>query len=129
MQNVVTKGWGWELWVENNELYCGKHMCVLPGKKCSVHYHKNKKETFYVLKGSLNITLLPRAFYEKGHDIDNEEWWWKHRQNMILFPGQKLTIDTYVPHQFTAGSHEPCEFIEFSTHHDDEDSYRIIKGD
>ena len=53
MNNIVSKGWGYELWIENNELYCGKHLHVLPTKWCSVHYHKNKKETFYVINGEL----------------------------------------------------------------------------
>ena len=42
---IVNKLWGYEIWIENNEKYCGKHLHVVPGKKCSVHYHKDKKET------------------------------------------------------------------------------------
>ena len=33
---------------------CGKLLHVEPHKKCSVHYHKLKKETFYVIKGSVS---------------------------------------------------------------------------
>ena len=53
MQKIVPKGWGYEMWIENNELYCGKHLHVLLTRWCSVRYHKNKKETFYVIKGEL----------------------------------------------------------------------------
>ena len=52
---IVNKLWGYEIWIENNEKYCGKHLHVVPGKKCSVHYHKDKKETFYIINGELLI--------------------------------------------------------------------------
>ena len=49
------KGWGYELWIVNNDLYCGKILHFNKGKKCSWHYHKIKQETFYVQKGKLKI--------------------------------------------------------------------------
>ena len=49
------KGWGYELWIVNNNLYCGKILHFNKGKKCSWHYHKIKQETFYVQKGKLKI--------------------------------------------------------------------------
>ena len=123
MQNIVTKGWGYELWIENNELYCGKHLHVLPSKWCSIHYHKNKKETFYVIKGEL---LLHYSYcidlkYLTSRDADYEV--------KVLRPGDSFTLNTGVAHRFTSNTSEACDFIEISTHHDDADSYRILKGD
>jgi len=121
MNNIVSKGWGYELWIENNELYCGKHLHVLPTKWCSVHYHKNKKETFYVINGELLL--------EYSDNIDKEFWKEKFAYQKVLKKGDSLTLDTLTAHRFTSNTSYPCDFIEFSTHHEDSDSYRIIKGD
>jgi len=123
MQNIVSKGWGYELWIENNELYCGKHLHVLPSKWCSIHYHKNKKETFYVIKGELllHYSYVLDLEYWQRHDADFEV--------KILKTGDYFTLNTGVAHRFTSNTSQPCDFIEISTHHDDEDSYRILKGD
>jgi hypothetical protein len=47
----VPKGWGKEVIIENNELYCGKLLCFNEGAKFSMHYHMIKDETWYVDKG------------------------------------------------------------------------------
>jgi mannose-6-phosphate isomerase-like protein (cupin superfamily) len=120
MINTVIKKWGYELWIENNNLYCGKHLHVLPGKLCSVHYHKNKKETFYVIGGELHLqcsTILTEDNWKSGRWI-----------NIFLKKGQSFTINPMTAHRFTANTNEPCDFIEISTHHDDDDSYRIIES-
>ena len=122
MNNIVSKGWGYELWVENNELYCGKHLHVLPTKWCSVHYHKNKKETFYVIEGELKLE----------YSIDLSLDLWKStivKPTRVLKKGDSFTLDTMIAHRFTSNTSYPCDFIEFSTYHEDSDSYRIIKGD
>ena len=121
---IVPKGWGYELWIENNELYCGKHLHVLPTKWCSVHYHKNKKETFYVIKGE----LLLHYSYNK----DLEYWKNDHKSDYevkVLKTGDSFTLSTDTAHRFSSNLSTPCDFVEFSTHHEDSDSYRIIKGD
>ena len=64
------KGWGYELWIVNNNLYCGKILHFNKGKKCSWHYHKVKQETFYVQKGKLkiyNIELSNIRWFELTH--------------------------------------------------------------
>ena len=119
MNNIVSKGWGYELWIENNELYCGKHLHVLPDKWCSVHYHKNKKETFYVIKGELKLEYSCNLEWSSEHDIET----------IMLKKGDCFTLETLVAHRFTSNTSYPCDFIEFSTHHEDSDSYRVIKGD
>ena len=47
----VPKGWGEELIIENNEMYCGKLLIFKEGCKFSMHYHLIKDETWYVDKG------------------------------------------------------------------------------
>jgi mannose-6-phosphate isomerase-like protein (cupin superfamily) len=118
---IVNKLWGYEIWIENNDKYCGKHLHIVPGKKCSVHYHKNKKETFYVINGELLI--------EYSDHTDLYSW-----QNMLgiktilLEKGDSFTIEPNTPHRFYTTASYPCDFIEISTHHDDNDSYRLIES-
>ena len=90
-----------------------------PHKKCSVHYHKLKKETFYVIKGSLTV--------EYSSHIDKDRWNSSiDIQYAVLQEGDALTIDRNTPHRFYTTDISPCDFIEISTHHDESDSYRII---
>lgn len=129
MSKTVIKGWGYEIWVENNKLYCGKHLHVLPGKQCSVHYHKKKKETFYIINGELLLTYsLPN---QTMLEINDYVLFWKtiaDIKTLVLKKGESFTIETLTLHKFTSNTNYPCDFIEFSTHHEESDSYRIIKG-
>lgn len=112
------KNWGYELWIENNALYCGKHLHVIPKKKCSVHYHKIKKETFYIISGSLII--------EYSSNLNLDFWETDQYNKVILHAGEAYTLEPYIAHRFYANGSIPCDFIEISTHHDDNDSFRII---
>ena len=107
----VEKGWGYELWIHNDEKYCGKLLFFNKGKKCSLHYHKLKHETFYVQLGSLKCKFI---------DGSNED-------NVILNAGDSKEIHQGLIHQMDAL--EDTVMFEFSTQHFDEDSYRIQKGD
>jgi len=136
----VGKDWGYEIWVENNEKYCCKHLRVMPNKWCSFHYHKNKKETFYVIEGEL---LLIHARYsdslaEKIKGSRDPRWDWQHDyqektslyhefRTLVLKKGDSLTIDTGVLHTFTSNLPSPCDFVEASTFHEDSDSYRVYR--
>ncbi len=51
----VPKGWGHELWIDNNEEYCGKRLFMAAGKKLSWHYHNLKRETFFLQSGSVKL--------------------------------------------------------------------------
>lgn len=108
---TVTKGWGYELWIHNDEKYCGKLLHFNKGKKCSLHYHKLKHETFYVQSGKLLCTF-----------IDNGV-----KETVILCAGDIKEIHQGLVHQMEAL--EDTEMFEFSTQHFDEDSHRIIPGD
>jgi hypothetical protein len=46
--HTVDKGWGREVWIANGKLYCGKILEIKKGKRCSLHYHKLKTESFYL---------------------------------------------------------------------------------
>lgn len=117
---IVNKIWGREIWIENNIQYCGKHMSVLPHRYCSVHYHKNKKETFYIIKGSLIL--------QYSETMDLERWNNGLVDSVVLHVGDSFTLEPYIIHRFSSGTKDICEFIEISTYHDDLDSYRLIES-
>jgi len=110
----VPKGWGYERWVVNKELYCGKLLYFEKNKKCSFHYHKIKDETFYLQSGRLIVR------YSDGDDLDVAE-------STILEPGDNFYIYPGLRHQMEAM--EASELFEFSTQDFDEDSYRVVRGD
>ena len=55
---AIKKGWGAELIIENNEMYCGKILVFNKGCKFSMHYHMNKDETWYVEEGEFKYTFI-----------------------------------------------------------------------
>ena len=113
---VVLKSWGWERWFANTDLYCGKELFIARGKCLSdgrYHFHKEKDETFYVLRGKLQIDYFDNRFYEPDMYIDQ----------IILKKGQSFRIRPYTSHRFMASGYLSCKFIETSTHHSDDDSY------
>ncbi|MEM2918219.1 MAG: cupin domain-containing protein [Candidatus Altiarchaeota archaeon] len=52
---IVKKPWGREIWIANEQEYAGKILEIKRGFSTSLHYHKEKKETMYVLEGSAKI--------------------------------------------------------------------------
>jgi quercetin dioxygenase-like cupin family protein len=114
------KGWGYESWIVNNEKYCGKLLFFKKGKRCSLHYHKLKDETFYVHKGRLEILYGP-------FDKDAEEGQWSILDVQVLEAGDTFHVPVGMLHQMVGL--EDTEMFEFSTQHFEEDSYRINKGD
>jgi len=48
-----------EYWIanENQAGYCAKCLFVFDGQTCPMHSHKEKHETFFIVKGSVKITL------------------------------------------------------------------------
>jgi quercetin dioxygenase-like cupin family protein len=110
---IVKKGWGKEIWFVNNDEYCGKILCFDKGKKFSMHYHVDKKETWYIAKGKF---LFSWICPQKGI-VYNE----------YLNIGDVITNERGEAHQMEAL--EESEIFEVSTFHKDSDSYRIEKGD
>jgi len=109
----VPKGWGHELIFANEPEYCGKVLHFEQGKCFSMHYHVEKKESWYVASGRFLFHWIDTAIGE----VHTEE----------LGPGCVVTNQRGAPHQLHAL--EAGDVFEVSTHHCDEDSYRIWSGD
>jgi len=102
----VKKLWGSEEWIVNNELYCGKFINVKKKHSCSVHYHRIKDETFYILEGKISLELIG--------------------ETKILKKGDSIRLKPNTVHRFTGI--EDSIILEISTHHEDTDSYRVLIG-
>ena len=110
---IHKKAWGYELWIINNELYCGKLLVFKKDKQFSMHYHLLKDEAWYISKGEFLYKFIDTETAEEKELKVTEG-------NCIhLLPGQ--------PHQMLALTEEATIF-EVSTQHFDSDSYRIKKG-
>jgi mannose-6-phosphate isomerase-like protein (cupin superfamily) len=112
--HIEPKGWGREVWIANNPLYCGKVLEIRHGKRCSLHYHKLKTESFYLHKGRLKIRVMASS-----DDPSIEEF--------ELAAGDCMDVAPGLVHQMEAL--EDAELFEFSTQHFESDSYRLVKGD
>ena len=110
----VSKGWGFEKWIHNSNLYCGKLLYFVKGKKCSWHYHKLKDEVFYVHSGKIILYYGDHDSIEKANVV-------------ILESGDNFHVQPGLRHRMEALA--DTELFEFSTQHFDSDSYRIEKGD
>jgi len=109
----VPKGWGEELIIENNEMYCGKLLIFKKGCRFSMHYHLIKDETWYVDKGEFIYRWIDT---ETAETIEQK-----------LKPGDVVRQRVGQPHQLIALTDGTV--FEVSTQHFDEDSYRVVKGD
>jgi len=100
-KKIVPKVWGREEWIWN-EGYCGKLLVLNRGFQCSLHYHEKKDEVFYILRGEVLMEI--------------------NGEREILKPGDAVHIKPHDLHRFTGltGS----QIIEFSSHHDDDDTFR-----
>jgi mannose-6-phosphate isomerase-like protein (cupin superfamily) len=108
--HIEPKGWGREVWIVNTPLYCGKILEIERGKRCSLHYHRLKTETFYLRSGRLwvRIKQSPNA---------------RTTQEFEMTAGQCMDIKPGLVHQMEAL--EDAELFEFSTQHFDSDSHRF----
>jgi len=110
----VKKDWGSETWLANNEKedYCGKILYIKNGKSTSMHFHAKKHESFYILEGTLCIHIINTRTTEiTAHYIKQ---------------GERFVMERFVPHKLEA-CEGPVNFIEISTFHEDNDSYRIYR--
>lgn len=107
------KAWGGESWICNNEEFCGKLLTIKAGAKFSMHFHRDKREVFWVLSGMLTLATIDTATAIKSE--------------VVLTTGDIVEIPRLLPHQLTGL--EDSKVVEFSTHHEDSDSYRVTPGD
>jgi mannose-6-phosphate isomerase-like protein (cupin superfamily) len=112
--HIEPKGWGREIWIANNDLYCGKILEINKGRKCSLHFHKLKTESFYLRHGRLRIRV------KESPDANTLE-------EFELNAGECMDVPRGLVHQMEAL--EDAELLEFSTQHFDSDSHRLVKGD
>jgi len=98
----VSKIWGEEIWIQNQKDYCGKLLKLKRGFRCSLHYHKKKDETFYLIRGKVLM------------EVERKKW--------IMKPKDSVHIKPRVLHRFTGLT--DAQIVEFSSHHEDSDSYR-----
>ena len=110
---IVEKGWGSETIFVSNDKYCGKLLNFEKGKKFSMHFHRYKDETWYILSGKYIVRVI---------ETHNAEQYEKE-----LVPGDVWRNTPCLPHQvicLEAGS-----IIEVSTPDSVEDNYRVLPGD
>lgn len=105
--NFVSKSWGWELWVCNNEKYCGKKLFIKQGRWLSFHHHNIKDEVLFLESGKANF------FY--GEDTQSV-------RHQLMTVGHAFHVEPGLKHQIHAI--EDTVIFEFSTQHFDSDSYR-----
>ncbi|MDD5699213.1 MAG: D-lyxose/D-mannose family sugar isomerase [Victivallaceae bacterium] len=84
-----------EFWIANEIRagYCGKYMFVFAGQRCPMHRHREKLETFCIVKGTAVMTYDGREFEMK--------------------PGNVLTVERRKYHSFVGKG--PCLLLEIST--------------
>jgi len=114
LEGFVEKGWGHEFIFATNDKYCGKLLKFNTGAKFSMHFHKEKDETWFVNSGRFKLRYIDTqtaTVYEK--ELKEGETW---RNPPML------------PHQLEAM--EPNSMIfEVSTTDSVEDNFRILPGD
>ena len=83
-----------EFWIanENEAGYCGKFLFVFPGQTCPEHMHKEKLETFFIVKGKVTMHC--------GEEI------------LTMTTGDVLKVETGTRHSFTGI--EPTLLLEVS---------------
>lgn len=112
--NFVQKSWGYEIWITNNEKYCGKILFILKGRQCSFHSHLLKDEVLYIAHGQCQFTIHDPEIHEKEEE-----------DIFILEAGEAWHVTPGVIHQMRALS--DVKIMEVSTQHFDSDSYRVVK--
>jgi mannose-6-phosphate isomerase-like protein (cupin superfamily) len=115
LQGKVEKGWGYEvIWATNNK-YAGKILVFeREGAKFSMHFHKEKDETWFVNSGKFKVR-------------------WIDTSNATLYEKELSEGDTWhnpplQPHQLECLA-DNSSISEVSTADSVEDNYRVLPGD
>ena len=95
---IINKPWGKEEVLEINDKYMLKKLTMFAGKKCSLQYHNQKKETIYILSGKLRIY--------KGKNQ-------KELESKIYLKGESITLDPGQIHRMEGV--EDSVYLEAST--------------
>ena len=113
LEGFVNKGWGSELIWATNDKYCGKFLRFDTGSKFSMHFHREKDETWYVLSGKFKVLWIDTKDASQHEEILTRGSVW---HNPPLLPHQIICV-------------EQGEVLEVSTPDSVEDNYRVAKGD
>lgn len=115
MSIEVEKGWGKEVIFADTEKYAGKFLQFsYRGSKMSMHFHKEKDETWIVVAG----LFILRTIDTKTARIHEK----------FLYKGDTWRNPPLLPHQLIALEDNSIVF-EVSTTDDPEDNYRVFRGD
>jgi quercetin dioxygenase-like cupin family protein len=115
LNGYVKKGWGHELIWSTNDKYCGKLLVFeKTGSKFSMHFHKEKDETWFVSQGSFLLKWIDTTTATIHEQTLNTGDTWR---NLPHVPHQLVALE--------AGS----TIIEVSTPDSVEDNFRIFPGD
>jgi mannose-6-phosphate isomerase-like protein (cupin superfamily) len=95
---TIDKPWGKEEVLELGDRYMVKRLTMWKDHRCSLQFHRIKRETIYVLSGRLRICF--------GLDQQNLE-------SRVFEVGESLTLPTGVIHRMEAV--EDCVYLEAST--------------
>jgi len=103
----VSKPWGHEFWIVNNDKYCGKTLFIKQGRYCSFHWHEKKDKVLFIQSGEIWIN------YKMS---DKEPTCYEKIKSGYAFhirPGVKHQMEAIVD----------TTILEFSTHHCDNDVF------
>ena len=107
--------WGYEIIWATNDLYCGKILVFdKAGKKMSMHFHKEKHESWFVNQGRFKLRYLDT---QTATPMEVE-----------IKAGDTWTNTPLMPHQLEA-LEDNSSITEVSTPDSIEDNYRIAPGD
>ena len=87
MMKRIDKPWGFEEIIEQNGNYVLKKLKMNAGHRCSIQYHERKRETVYLLSGTLKIYI--------GDTVNNLD-------TIIMEPNDTFTIGPYKVHRMEA---------------------------
>lgn len=113
LTGMVPKGWGKEdIWVTNDK-YCSKFMHFNEGAMFSMHFHREKEETWYVVSGKFTVRWIDTGDASV------------HEQELLI--GATWHNPPLLPHQIICV--EEGIILEVSTPDSVEDNYRVMPGD
>ena len=115
LEGKVDKGWGFELIWATNDKYCGKMMVFTKkGNKFSMHFHKEKDESWFVNEGSFIVRWIDTKTATLFSQTLTQGMTWRNKP--------------LLPHQLEA-LEDKSGIVEVSTADSVEDNYRLIPGD
>ena len=95
---IIEKPWGKEEIIEINSRYMMKKLTMRKGHRCSLQYHKVKRETIYVLQGQMLI-----SYGESQENIVSR----------VFGAGETITLTPGIVHRMEAI--EDSVYLEAST--------------